>query len=122
VDLDLGGAADLDHGHAAGELCQPLLQFFAIVVGGGLLDLRLDLADPGLDVLLLAGALDDRGVLFVDHDLAGAAEHVDRDALELHAELVGDQLAAGEDRDVLQHGLAAGAAAPRPGGAAPRAG
>ena len=29
------------------------------------------------------------------------------DVLELDAELLGDHLAAGEDRDVLQHGLAA---------------
>jgi hypothetical protein len=38
------------------------------VVGGGLLDLRLDLGN--------AGFVDDRGVLFVNHDLFGAAQHV----------------------------------------------
>src|SRR5262249_19722133 len=113
LDLDLGRAANLDHGDAARELGEPLLQFFTIIVRRGLLDLRFDLADPGLDVLFLAGALDDRGVLLVDDDLAGAAEHVHGDALELHAELVGDQLAAGQDRDVLQHGLAAVAEARR---------
>ena len=37
--LDLGGAADLDHRNAAGELRQPLLQLLAVIVGGGLLDL-----------------------------------------------------------------------------------
>ena len=41
--LGLGGAADADHRNAAGELRQPLLQLLAVVVGGGLLDLRLDL-------------------------------------------------------------------------------
>ena len=46
--LDLGGAADADHRDAAGELGQPLLQLLAVVVGGGLLDLRADLADAGL--------------------------------------------------------------------------
>ena len=40
-------------------------------------------------------------------DLAGLAEHVEADVLELHAELLGDHLAAGQDRDVLQHRLAA---------------
>ena len=69
--------------------------------------------DAGFDVLLLAGAFDDRGVFLVDHDLAGAAEHVDRDAFELHAEFIGDQLTAGQDRDVLQHRLAAIAEAGR---------
>ena len=67
LDLDLGGAADADHRDAAGELGQPLLQLLAVVVGGGLLDLRLDLVDARLDVLLLAGAVDDRGLLLLDH-------------------------------------------------------
>src|SRR5881398_1860934 len=53
------------------ELRQPLLQFLAIVIGGGLLDLLLDLADAGFDVLLLAGAIHDRGLLLVDDDLFG---------------------------------------------------
>ena len=66
LDLDLGGAADLDDRHAAGELGQPLLQLLAVVVGGRLLDLRLDLRDAALDVLLLARAVDDRGVVLVD--------------------------------------------------------
>src|SRR4029450_11792864 len=105
--------ADPDHRTPAGELGQALLQLLAVVVRGGLLDLRLDLRDAGFDVLLLARALDDRGGLLVDHHLAGAAEHVDGDAFELHAELIGDQLTAGQDRDVFQHGLAAIAEAPR---------
>ena len=66
LDFDLGRAADADHRDAAGELGQTLLQLLAVVVGGGLLDLRLDLADAGLDVRLLAGAVDDRGVFLVD--------------------------------------------------------
>ena len=47
--LGLGGGADLDHGHAAGELGQALLQLLAIEVGVGVLDLLLDLLDAGLD-------------------------------------------------------------------------
>ena len=38
--LGLGRRADLDDGHAAGELGQPLLQLLAVVVGVGVLDLR----------------------------------------------------------------------------------
>src|SRR5205085_5994941 len=40
--LDLGRAADTDHRDAAGKLGEPLLELLTIVVGGGLLDLRLD--------------------------------------------------------------------------------
>ncbi len=58
--FDFGRAADADHRNAAREFRQTLLQLLAVVVGGGLLDLLLDLADAGLDVVLLAGAVDDR--------------------------------------------------------------
>src|SRR5712671_4914676 len=105
--LDLGGAADANDGDTAGELRQALLEFLAVVVGGRLLDLRLDLANPAFDVLLLARAVDDRGVLLLDAHLLGLAEHVERDILELDAEIFADELAAGQDGDVLEHRLAA---------------
>src|SRR5437667_661832 len=105
--LDLGRAADADHGYAARELGQTLLQLLTVVVRGGFLDLRLDLGNAGLNVGLLAGAVDDRGVFLVDHHLLGAAEHLQGDVLELDAEIFRDRLTAGQNRDVLQHGLAA---------------
>src|SRR6266849_3453084 len=105
--LDLGGAADADHRDAAGELGQTLLQLLTVVVRGGFLDLRLDLRDAGFDVGLLAGAVDDGGVLLVDHHLLGATEHGERDVLKLDAEIFRNRLTAGQHRDVLQHGLAA---------------
>ena len=64
--LDLGRAADADDRDAAGQLGQPLLQLLAVIVGGRLLDLRADLRDAALDVVLLAGAVDDGGVLLGD--------------------------------------------------------
>src|SRR5712692_6766015 len=107
LDFDFGRAADADHRDAACELGQTLLQLLTVVVRGGFLDLRLDLVDAGFDVGLLAGAVDDGGVLLVDHHLLGATEHGERDVLELDAEIFRDRLAAGQNRDVLQHGLAA---------------
>src|SRR4029453_17293538 len=105
--LDLGGATDADHRDAAREFGQPLLQLLLVVVRGGLLDLRLDLADPGLDLFLLAGAIDDGGLLLLDDDLLGAAQHVEGDVLKLDAEVFRDELAGSEDRDILEHRLAA---------------
>src|SRR5438874_8012979 len=105
--LDLGRTTDADHRDAAGELGQTLLQLLTVVVRGGFLDLHLDLVAAGLDVGLLAGAVDDGGVLLVDHHLLGATEHGERDVLELDAEIFRDRLTAGQNRDVLQHGLAA---------------
>src|SRR3546814_1129801 len=89
------------------SLRQALLQLFAVVVRGGFLDLRLDLAAAGLDVRLLAGAAHHRGLVLGDDDALGAAEHVEGDVLQLDADVFGDGGAAGQDGDVLQHGLAA---------------
>src|ERR1700680_960184 len=105
--FDLGRAADADHRDAACELGQTLLQLLTVVVRGGFLDLRLDLRHPRLDVGLFAGAVDDGGVLLVDHDLFRAAEHGEGNVLHLDAEIFRDRLAAGQDGDVLQHGLTA---------------
>ena len=70
----LGRGADVDLGHAAGELGQPLFELLAVVVAGGVLDLAADLVDAALDVVALAGAFDDRRVVLVDDHLLGAAE------------------------------------------------
>ena len=68
-------------------------------------------AAPGNDVRIgvvtFPGTLDDRGLVLGDDDLAGLAEQVEVRGVELEADLLGDDLAAGEDGDVFQHGLAA---------------
>src|SRR3954465_5278336 len=113
VRLGLGGRADLHDGDAAGELGEALLELLAVEVRVGVLDLDLDLVDAALDGLAVAGAVDERGRVLGDHDAAGAAELRDLRVLELEAHLLGDGLAAGEDRDVLEHALAAVAEARR---------
>src|SRR5262249_61531529 len=65
-----------------------------------------DLRKSALDVGFLAGPADDGGFVFGDRDAFGLAQHLDRDVLELDAEILGDHLTAGEYGDVLQHGLA----------------
>ena len=59
------------------------------------------------DVVLRAAALDDRRLVLGDDDALGRAEQVERGVLELEADLLGDDLAAGEDGHVLEHRLAA---------------
>ena len=100
LELDLGGRADLDDRDAAGQLGQALLQLLAVVVGVGLLDLGADLVDPALDLVGVAGTVDDGGLVLGDDDLAGAAEQVEADVLQLEADLLADDLATGEDGDV----------------------
>ena len=58
-------------------------------------------------------AFDDRRVVLVDGDLLGLAEILELDVLELDAEVLGDGVAAGQDRDVFEHRLAAIAEARR---------
>ena len=72
--LYLGGGTHADDRHAAGHLGQALLELLAVVVGGGSLDLALDLVDAGLDGVGGAGAVHDDGVLLGDLHLAGAAQ------------------------------------------------
>ena len=88
--LGFGRGADIDDGHAAGELRQAFLELLAVVVAGRFFDLAADLRHAALDVRVLARAFDDRGVFLVDHDALGAAEVFERDVLELDAEVFGD--------------------------------
>ena len=56
---------------------------------------------------LLAGAVDDRRVVFVDDDLSSRVPRSCKlNVIELDAQLFRDELAAGEDRDVFEHRLA----------------
>src|SRR5262245_14956465 len=104
--LDFGGATDLDHRYATSQFGQPLLQLLTVVIGGGFLDLRLDLGNATLDLLLLAGAVDNRGVLLLHANALGLAEHVERDVLEFDAEVLADHLTVRQNGDILEHGLA----------------
>src|SRR5439155_29307 len=92
---------------AAGQLREALLELLAVEVGVGVLDLRLQLLDPGLDRVGRACAVDDRGRVLVDDDPPGLAELRDLRVLELEAHLLGDHLGTREDGDVLEHPLAA---------------
>ena len=105
--FSLGGGTDVDDSHTAGQLGQALLQLFAIVVGGGLLDLAANLVHTSLDLGGLAGAFNDGGVFLVDNDALRTAEVAQLDGFELDAEILGDAAATGQDGDVFEHGLAA---------------
>jgi hypothetical protein len=68
---------DFNHSNAARKHSKPLLQFLAIVVGSGVLDLLPDLGDARLDVSLFSGTIHNGGVILGDHHALGPTEHVD---------------------------------------------
>ena len=63
-------------------------------------------ATRAFDIGFLPGAVDDRGVFLVDAHALGPPQHVERDLFELDAQVLGDQAARAENRDVLEHRLA----------------
>src|SRR5439155_3001940 len=103
----LGRRADVDDPDTTGQLGQAFLQFLAIVVGGGFLDLTTDLIDPALDLGGFTEPFDDGGVFFVHHNALGAAEVVEFKALQFDAEVFADELGASQNGDVFAHGFAA---------------
>src|SRR6266545_2659806 len=105
--LRLGRSTDLDHRYTAGQLRQPLLQLLPVEVRVGVLDLALQLLDPRLDRLRVTSTVDDRRRVLIHDHAAGLAQLRDLRVLELQAHLLGDHLGTAEDRDVLQHPLAA---------------
>ena len=107
LELDLGVRADLDDADAAGELGEPLVELLAVPVAVGVLDLGADLRDAVGDGGVVATALDDRRVVLGDDDATRGAEDLEADLVELEPDLGGDDLGAGEDREVLQDRLAA---------------
>src|SRR6266852_5070058 len=105
--LDFGRGADLDDRNAAGELGYPLLQLFLVVIAGGFLDLGADALDPRLDRLGIAGTVDEGRLFLVHFDTLRRTEVLQRRFLEGQPDFFGNDLAAGENGDVLEHGLAA---------------
>ncbi len=103
----LGGRADLDQGHAAGQLGDALVELLALVVAGQRLALLLDCGDAVANRLRIAGPADDRRAVLVDLHPPRVAQLLQRRLGERQAQLAGDHRAAGQHRHVLQHGLAA---------------
>ena len=102
-----GRGTDFNYGNTTGQFGDALLQFFAVVIGGGFFDLRADAGNAGFDFRRVAAAADDGGVFLADDDALGGAEHGHVGAFQGHAQLFRDDLAIGKDGDVFQHGLAA---------------
>ncbi len=99
--------------YATCQLSQTLLEFLLVVARLGSLDLCLDLGDTRSDSLLVAGTVDDGGILLADGDRLGRTEHLDRSLLQTDTFLLGDHGTTGQDGYIFQHLFAAVAEARR---------
>ena len=61
--LYFAGSAYMENGNTACELGETFLEFFAVIIACGLLDLGLDLSHTACDSFLVAGTVDNSGVL-----------------------------------------------------------
>ena len=91
--LSFGSRADVDDGHAPGELSQAFLKFFAVVIGGGFLNLAAQLIDAALDGSRLAASRYNSRAFLIYYDRLGRAKVLKTDGFELEAEIFGDALA-----------------------------
>src|SRR5215208_752450 len=104
--LAIRRGADLDDGHAASQLGEPLVELLAVVVRGGDPELTFQLSDAVFYPLGVARAAHDGGAVLRHDRLPRPPQLVELGILQLEAQLLGDDFSAGEDGDVLQHPLA----------------
>ena len=105
--LGLGRCADLDDSDAAGELRQPFLQLFTIVIGGSLLHLRPELLDSAFDALRFSRSINNCGVVFRNRDSPSAAKVRQLHVFKLGPHFFHDGFTAHQSGNVFQHGLTA---------------
>jgi len=74
--------ANVDLGHAAGQLGQPLLQLFAVIIAGGDVDLAANLAMRP-EWLRFRTTFDDRRIVAVDANQLGRAQVGKLDLVQL---------------------------------------
>ena len=106
-ELCLCGCPYLDHRYSTGQLCQPLLQLLPVEVRGGLFYLSLYLLHPPLNIFLSALTLNNSGIILVGHYRAGSTQIGHSDRVKLPSHLLRDYLSTGQNRHILEHGLAA---------------
>ena len=105
--FDLGRRTNFDDGNTARQLGHALLELLAVVVRGGVFDLHTDLADAAFNRLRVARTVNDSGVVLVHGDALGVTKVLKGCTFEVQTYFLRDHRTAGQNCDVLQHGLAA---------------
>ena len=79
------------------------MQFLLVVGGLGCCYLGFDLCHTLCDSFLVAGTVDNRGVIFADRYALGCSEHIEGSALQFDALLLADDGSARQDGYILEH-------------------
>ena len=77
-----GCSADFDQGHTAGQFGDALLQFFLVIVTGGVFNLLAHILDALFDTLGITRTVDDRGVFLAGLNALGCAQLLQRNFLQ----------------------------------------
>ena len=105
--LHFSSSTNVENSNTTCEFGEALLQLLLVVIRSRGFDLGLDLTNACVNLVFCSAAIDNGGVVLVDgHFLCGAQVskcHI----FEFQSGLFRDDLTAGQDGDVLQHGLAA---------------
>ena len=94
---------NFDDGNTADKRSKSFLQFFSVVVGGGLFDLVANLFYSALNIRGLTFSIDDDGIFLVNSDPLSVAHVFDVNIFQLHANVFSDDCSAGENADVIEH-------------------
>src|ERR1019366_10763677 len=100
------GSPNADHRDAARQLGEAFFEFLAVIIAGRLFDFTANLLKPSFDPGTVAHATDQRRILLINYDPCSMSKLLECHVLKLQPQLFGDDLAAGQDRHVFQHGLA----------------
>ena len=103
----ISGRTDFDHSHSTYQLGQAFLELFTIIIRGGVFNLGPNLGDSAFDLVLCSGAFNNGGVIFVDIDSFGASKIGDSGIFQFKSDLFTDNLTAGQDGYIFQHGFTA---------------
>ena len=101
--LCLGSSAYTDHCNTAGQFCKSLLQFFFIKIRCGLLNLLLDLSHSCLNCFLVACAINNDSILFLNLNGFCTAKLIQLRLFQIQTEFFRNHLAACEDCNILKH-------------------
>src|SRR5699024_2115363 len=106
LEFDFGGSTGANDSNTAGQFGQTFLQFFTVVVGISGVDFATDLVDATSDLVGVASTFNDGGFILGNDNLAGGAQHVQGGVFQGQANFFGNDLATGQDGDVVEHSLA----------------